>query len=79
MEDHRLAMVAWKVVCRPKDQGGLGIINLNVQNKALLLKNLHQFLTDRIFLGSISFGKVTMQMASCLDNNCKDLSGRKLI
>lgn len=42
-EDHRPAMVAWIVVCRPKNQGGLGIKDINVQNKALLLKNLHKF------------------------------------
>jgi hypothetical protein len=37
------ALIAWNKVCRPKTQGGLGILNLEVQNKALLLKNLHKF------------------------------------
>jgi hypothetical protein len=36
--------VAWKSVCRPKTQGGLGVINLEWQNKALLMKCLHKFL-----------------------------------
>jgi hypothetical protein len=36
-------LAAWDVVCRPKDQGGLGIINLKVQNKCLLMKHLHKF------------------------------------
>lgn len=36
-------LVAWKKACRPKDQGGLGIINLRAQNNALLLKFLHKF------------------------------------
>jgi hypothetical protein len=27
----------------PKSQGGLGILNLRVQNEALLLKNIHKF------------------------------------
>jgi hypothetical protein len=31
------------MVCRPKDKGGLGIINLKIQNTALLLKHLHKF------------------------------------
>ena len=30
-------------MCRPKNQGGLGVIDIFVQNKALLLKNLHKF------------------------------------
>jgi hypothetical protein len=34
------ALVAWDKICRPKDQGGLGVLNLEVQNKGLLLKNL---------------------------------------
>lgn len=34
---------AWKLVCTPKDEGGLGIIDIEKQNKALLLKNLHKF------------------------------------
>jgi hypothetical protein len=37
------ALVSWDKVCRPKDQGGLGVLNLQTQNKALLLKNLHKF------------------------------------
>lgn len=30
MDDHRPTMVAWSVVCRPKNPGGLGVCNLNV-------------------------------------------------
>ena len=37
------ALVAWTKICRPKNQGGLGVLNLEVQNKALLLKNLDKF------------------------------------
>ena len=33
----------WHMVCLPKSQGGLGVINLTTQNEALLLKNLHKF------------------------------------
>jgi hypothetical protein len=36
-------LVAWKKICRPKNQGGLGVLDLGIQNKALLLKNLHKF------------------------------------
>ena len=34
---------AWELVCLPKKQGGLGVLNLRTQNKALLLKHLHKF------------------------------------
>jgi hypothetical protein len=37
------ALVSWKKICRPKEQGGLGVLNLDVQNKTLLLKNLHKY------------------------------------
>jgi hypothetical protein len=36
-------LVAWNMVCRPKNKGGVGILNLKVQNEALLLKYLHKF------------------------------------
>ena len=38
-----MALVAWDKVCRAKDQGGLSVLKLHIQNKALLLKNLHKF------------------------------------
>ena len=31
------------MICRPKEQGGLGVINLRIQNQALHMKNLHKF------------------------------------
>jgi hypothetical protein len=40
---YRLAK--WSVVCSPKDQGGLGIHNLEVKNTALLAKWLFNLLT----------------------------------
>jgi hypothetical protein len=36
-------LVAWPTVMQPKDKGGLGVINLRLQNDALLLKQLHKF------------------------------------
>jgi hypothetical protein len=33
---YRLAK--WSIICRPKDQGGLGILDLEIQNKCLLSK-----------------------------------------
>jgi hypothetical protein len=37
------ALVAWEKICRPKNQGGLGVLDITVQNIALLIKNLHKF------------------------------------
>jgi hypothetical protein len=34
---------AWPMVQKPKNKGGLGVINLSVQNDALLVKHLHKF------------------------------------
>jgi hypothetical protein len=36
-------LVAWDIVRRPKDKGGLGVIDLATQNNALLLKQLDKF------------------------------------
>ncbi len=36
----RKSLASWDLVCRPKDKGGFGIVNLKVQNIALLLKHL---------------------------------------
>lgn len=36
-------LVKWDNVCLPKDKGGLGILSLRDQNKALMMKNLSKF------------------------------------
>lgn len=36
-------MASWKRVCTPKEKEGLGVVNLRVQNTALLLKHLVKF------------------------------------
>jgi hypothetical protein len=36
-------LAAWSKVQRPKSQGGLGVIDLATQNRALLLKHMHKF------------------------------------
>jgi len=37
-DKHRYRLARWDILCRPKDQGGLGILNLQLQNKCLLAK-----------------------------------------
>ena len=39
----RQSLAAWDLVCLPKNKGGLGVLNLRVQNEALLMKFLHKF------------------------------------
>lgn len=39
----RQSLAAWDLVCRPKKLGGLGVLNLGIQNEALLLKHLFKF------------------------------------
>jgi exonuclease III len=35
---HKYRLARWDILCRPKDQGGLGILDLQLQNKCLLAK-----------------------------------------
>ena len=39
-------MAKWDIICRPKDQGGLGIENLEVKNKCLLSKWLFKLSSE---------------------------------
>ena len=43
MHDKTPPKAAWELVCLPKSEGGLGVLNLQTQNEALLLKYLHKF------------------------------------
>jgi hypothetical protein len=36
-------LVAWETVMMPKEKGGLGVLNLRLQNDALLMKHLSKF------------------------------------
>ena len=42
-KDSGKSLAAWELVCRPKNKGGLGILNLQLQNQALLMKHLKKF------------------------------------
>ena len=39
-------LTKWGILCTPKDQGGLGILNLHVQNRCLLSKWLFKLIND---------------------------------
>jgi hypothetical protein len=45
-EKKQYRLANWSVVCRPKDQGGLGIHDLEVKNTSLLEKWLFKLLTE---------------------------------
>jgi hypothetical protein len=44
LEHKSTPLAAWDLVWRPKDKGGLGIINLESRNDFLLMEHLHKFL-----------------------------------
>jgi hypothetical protein len=37
------SLAAWDMICKPKQKGGLGILDFKKQNEALLMKHLHKF------------------------------------
>ena len=48
-------LTRWDIICRPKDQGGLGIENLEIKNKCLLSKWLYRLFTGSRVGGHRSF------------------------
>lgn len=44
----RYSLISWTRVCRSKDLGGLGVLDLKVMNDALLAKWLMRFLDDNV-------------------------------
>jgi len=65
---HRYRLAKWDMLCRPRDQGGLGILNLHLQNKCLLAKwlvnllnteGIWQTLLRNKYLNSKSLSQVT--------------------
>jgi hypothetical protein len=40
-------LTRWNIICRPKDQGGLGVEVLEIKNKCLLSKWLFKLLTEQ--------------------------------
>jgi hypothetical protein len=45
-EKKKYRLTRWNIICRPKDQGGLGVHDLEVKNRALLGKWLSRLLTE---------------------------------
>jgi len=66
-DKHKYRLAKWDILCRPKDQGGLGILNLQLQNKCLLTKwlvnlfntnGIWQTILTNKYLGSKSLTQV---------------------
>jgi hypothetical protein len=74
MNARKPPLAAWKPATRPKNEGWLGILNLETQNDALLLKNIHKFFNRVIFHESISSGTITTEMESSLTIGPRDHS-----
>jgi hypothetical protein len=64
------------MVLEPKSKGGLGVINLRLQNDALLLKQLHKFYNTRISLGCSLSGQNTTAIKFRMELGRLDLFGR---
>jgi hypothetical protein len=47
----------WNIICRPKDQGGLGIEVLELKNKCLLSKWLFKLLSEEGMWQQLLFNK----------------------
>lgn len=43
INNNKPPLAAWHLVCRSKEEGGLGVIQLSTQNDAMLMKFLHKF------------------------------------
>lgn len=47
-EKNKYRLTRWNIICRPKDQGGLGVQDLLIKNSALLGKWLFRLLTENV-------------------------------
>jgi hypothetical protein len=66
------------MICKPKDKGGLGIMDFRKQNEGLLMKHLHNFITRKIFPGCSWSGNI-MKMKSHILLNCVVHIGERIL
>jgi hypothetical protein len=66
-EDGRkiVSLAAWNMVCKPKDNGGLGVLNMKIQNPALLLKYLDKFYNRKDLQTCVAEKSICRGIASC--------------
>jgi hypothetical protein len=49
----RYRLTKWSIMCQPRDQGGLGIQNLEIQNECLLTKWLFKLINEDVLWQTI--------------------------
>jgi hypothetical protein len=65
--------VRWNIICQPKDQGGLGIQNIDVQNRYLLSKWLFKLINeDGIWQNLLKRKYLKTQMISQVQRKPRD-------
>lgn len=48
----------WPMVCRARNEGGLGVLDIKIQNEALLIKHLHKFFNKEDIPGILNLGEI---------------------
>jgi hypothetical protein len=48
-DDHKkkYRLAKWEILCQPKDQGGMGIMNIDIQNQCLLSKWWYKLMNEQ--------------------------------
>jgi hypothetical protein len=48
-DDHKkkYRLAKWEILCQPKDQGGVGIMNIDIQNQCLLSKWWYKLMNEQ--------------------------------
>ncbi|GKB26479.1 RNA-directed DNA polymerase, eukaryota, reverse transcriptase zinc-binding domain protein [Tanacetum coccineum] len=72
--NHGKAKIAWKVVCRPKDQGGFGIKPLREWNEVLLMKNLWKIIEQKQIIWVQWVNRVKLKGKSIWEVEGKNIS-----
>ncbi|GJY12247.1 hypothetical protein Tco_0381556 [Tanacetum coccineum] len=75
------ARAAWSLVCRPKEQGGLGIKPLKKWNEVLLISQLWKIIDRKecLWVKWVDTVKLKGQSIWLAENNCNDNWGWKLM
>jgi hypothetical protein len=71
-------LASWDLVCRPKDQGGLEVLKLSVQNDCLLMKHLHKFY-NKDTIPSISLAWEAYYQSVLPPLRARDLFGGEIV